>query len=78
MKAFKPYLMHILEECAYSKLPGAGFFNYSKNRVLTKEGCLKSYWDLPTFFRNLEISYHSNNSWMSDGTFKSERTRVCY
>ena len=53
------------------KLPGAGFFNYSKNLVLTKEGCPKSYWNLPTFFRNLEISYHSNNSWKSDGTFKS-------
>ncbi len=54
-----------------SSLPGAYFFNYSKNLVLTKEGCPKSYWNLPTFFRNLEISYHSNNSWKSDGTFKS-------
>ena len=54
-----------------SSLPGAYFFNYSKNLVLTKEGCPKSYWNLPTFFRNLKISYHSNNSWKSDGTFKS-------
>jgi len=54
-----------------SRLPGAYFFNYSENLVLTKDGCAKSYWKLPTFFRNLKISYHSNNSWKNDGSFKS-------
>ncbi|HEC69559.1 MAG TPA: hypothetical protein ENI31_04685 [Candidatus Omnitrophica bacterium] len=54
-----------------SKLPGAYFFRYSKNLVLTKDGSARSYWKLPTFFRNLKISYHSNSSWRNDGTFKS-------
>ena len=54
-----------------SKLPGAYFFDYSKNLVLTKEECSKSYWNLPAFFKNLKISYHSKNSWKNNETFKS-------
>lgn len=43
-------------------LPGYGTFNFNNNLVLTKKGYSKSRWDLPVFFRNSSISYHSTNS----------------
>lgn len=37
---------------------GCGLLNYRKDRILTKEGMTKSKWDLPDFFKEVEISYH--------------------
>lgn len=45
---------------------GYGLLPYSKNRVLTKEGLTRSKWELPAFFREVSITYHSANSWMKD------------
>lgn len=41
---------------------GYGTLHYSKKLVLTKEGCSFSKWELPSFFRNTDvtISYHNN------------------
>ena len=52
-------------------LPGAGFFCYSHDLVLTKEGYSRSIWKLPSFFREVKITYHSRKSWRGDDTFKS-------
>ena len=40
------------------KVNGCGLLNYRKDRVLTKEGMSKGKWDLPSFFKKVEISYH--------------------
>jgi hypothetical protein len=39
---------------------GCGLLKFRKNRILTKEGMSKSKWDLPDFFKKVEISYHPN------------------
>lgn len=52
-----------------SRYPGVGYLNYSANRVLTKDGYSRRYWDLPTFFRNLKITCNPN-PWVGD-VFKS-------
>ncbi len=49
---------------------GYGVFEFHEKRVLTQEGLTKSKWDLPDFFKNTNISYHSKNSW-KDGYFQS-------
>ncbi len=46
-------------------LPGAGYLAYSDKLVLTKQGCSKSVWDLPDFFKNIPITYHAN-AWKED------------
>lgn len=46
-----------------TKLPGASILRYHKDLVLTKENCSKSRWKLPSFFKEVKISYHSNSSW---------------
>lgn len=43
-------------------LKGYGTFRYSDELVLTKAGFSRSKWDLPTFFRDVTISYHSKKS----------------
>ncbi|NCF75331.1 MAG: hypothetical protein GWO87_02495 [Xanthomonadaceae bacterium] len=45
------------------KLLGAGIFDYNKNLVLTKNGYLRSRWELPKIFKSVNITYHSKNSW---------------
>ena len=51
--------------------PGAGVFEFDERKMLTKRGESRSRWDLnPEIFRNVEISYHSENSW-KDGYFQS-------
>ncbi len=51
--------------------PGAGVFEFDERKVLTKKGESRSRWDLdPKIFRNVKISYHSENSW-KDGYFQS-------
>ena len=54
-----------------NSIPGAGTFDFDKTLVLTKDGFSRSKWDLPDFFRDLEISYHSPASWKDGGYFKS-------
>ena len=51
-------------------LSGANTLNYNKNLVLTKDGMTKGKWELPDFFRDLKISYHTENSF-KNGYFKS-------
>jgi len=51
-------------------LPGAGVFKFDRSLVLTKEGHSCSRWQLPSFFKGLNISYHDLNSW-KDGYFQS-------
>lgn len=45
---------------------GYGAFDYNKQLVLSKEGHTRSCWDLPDIFRNVYISYHTENSWKED------------
>jgi len=51
-------------------LPGFGFFKFDPCLVLTKDGCNKSKWKLPNFFRNTNISYHEKKAWRK-GYFQS-------
>jgi Nucleotide modification associated domain 3 len=51
-------------------LLGAETLNFNKNLVLTKQGMTKGKWDLPEFFKEFEISYHTSDSF-KDGYFKS-------
>lgn len=50
--------------------PGAGALKFNKKLVLTKEGFTRSKWQLPDFFKNIEISHHNKSSWIN-GYFKS-------
>ena len=51
-------------------LPGASFFNFSKDLVLTKKGYSRSKWNLhPEIFGDTKISYHPN-PW-KEGYFQS-------
>ena len=47
-------------------LNGYGTFKFKTNLKLTKEGFSRSRWNLPEFFRNTTISYHSDKSWKSE------------
>ena len=51
------------------KYKGCDVLNYRKDRVLTKLGMSRCYWDLPHFFKDVQISYHPE-PW-KDGCFKS-------
>lgn len=53
-----------------NNLPGYGIFKYSEKLDLTKAGLSRSKWELPEFFRNKQITYHSDTSW-KDGYFQS-------
>lgn len=48
---------------------GCDVLAYRKDRVLTKPGMFRCYWDLPGFFKKVEITYNPN-PWR-DGCFKS-------
>ena len=54
-------------------LPGAGAFKYSDDLVLTMQGMSRSRWKLPDFFREVNISCHSKDSWKPDGYFQTVR-----
>ncbi len=43
-------------------LNGADILKYKTNLVLTKDNMSRSKWSLPSFFRNLNITYHDQNS----------------
>lgn len=51
-------------------MPGAGILSKSESRILTKKSMSKSMWDLPAFFKNIKMSYHSEKS-LQPGYFKS-------
>ena len=40
------------------ELKGCGLLKYRADRVLTKAGMPRGCWDLPSFFKKVEISYH--------------------
>lgn len=44
-------------------LNGADCLKYKPELVLTKDGFSRSRWNLPDFFKDAEISYHSKKSW---------------
>ena len=52
------------------QMPGAGLLNFTKKVILTKMGYSKSRWNLPPFFNEIKISYHSEKSWKT-GYFQS-------
>ena len=52
------------------QLSGCGTFQFSPELVLSQEGMTKSKWALPDFFKNVDISYHSKDSW-KEGYFQS-------
>ena len=37
---------------------GCGLLNYRKDRTLTKDGMSRGKWDLPSFFKEVNISHH--------------------
>lgn len=45
---------------------GHGVFKFDKKLVLTKSGESRSKWNLPGFFKDVKISYHSEKSWKGD------------
>lgn len=49
-----------------NNLFGCGNLRYNDNLVLTKKGYSRSRWKLPEFFRDVKISYHTENSWKPD------------
>lgn len=49
-----------------SDLPGSSPLLFNENLVLTKTGMTRSKWDLPKIFRDVNISYHSKDSFKTD------------
>lgn len=45
---------------------GAGCFKFDKKLILTKEGYSKSRWALPEFFKTIDISYHTKDSFKDE------------
>lgn len=57
--------------CTWNKKRrGYGVFNYTEELRLTKEGLSRSKWCLPDIFKNVNITYHSKDSW-KDGYFQA-------
>lgn len=50
----------------FDTLEGARCLTFHEDLVLTKKGCSKSKWNLPSFFKDVSISYHSRNSFTPD------------
>lgn len=48
--------------CFNKEIPGYGSFKYNEGLVLTKKGETRSRWDLPEFFKDVNITYHTKNS----------------
>lgn len=49
---------------------GYGVFNFSEELRLTKKGLSRSKWCLPDIFKNVDITYHTRDSW-KDGYFQA-------
>jgi len=52
---------------------GGGMLTYSPDLVLTQPGQTRSRWELPDLFRDVSMTYHSENSWSSEGYFESAK-----
>jgi len=50
----------------HSEVSGGGCLNFHNDLVLTKKGYSKSKWELPSFFQDISISYHSKESFVDD------------
>ena len=50
-------------------LSGSNVLDFRHDRVLTKDGMSRRYWDLPEYFKDVSISYNAK-SWLND-CFKS-------
>ena len=46
-------------------LSGCNVLGYRRDRVLTKDGMSRRYWNLPDFFKEVNISYNAR-SWQDD------------
>jgi len=54
-----------------SRIKGYGIFpKASRNLILTKDGMSRSRWELPSEFKGIPLTYHSEKSW-KDGYFQS-------
>lgn len=59
------------EVCTFNNnIKGYGMFKYNKELDLTKEGMTRTCWELPKIFKDVNITYHTKDSW-KDGYFKS-------
>ena len=45
---------------------GGGCLNFHNDLVLTKKGYSRSKWELPSIFKNVDISYHTKKSYVED------------
>lgn len=54
-------------------LRGSGTFKYHPSLVLTKEGYSRSRWQIPEFFKDVGISYHTSKSFKEEGYFDSAK-----
>jgi len=74
-----PHAEYYLEEegknCIYQakeklsfdeNIKGYGVFNYDDSLVLTKDNYSRSRWELPDFFKEVNISYHSKKSFKKE------------
>lgn len=48
------------------KISGAGHLRFDQSLVLTKTGYTRSKWNLPDFFKDVNMTYHSERSWKKD------------
>ena len=71
----KPLFTEKNSNCIYSatkvlsflpSIKGADCLDFDKKLILTKEGYPKSRWDLPDFFKTIDISYHSKDSFKEE------------
>lgn len=59
------------ETCSWdNSIPGYGVFKYTSELDLTMPGMSRSKWNLPSIFKGLSITYHTQKSW-KDGYFQS-------
>lgn len=61
---------HLVINGTDTGLRGFGTLNYDKKRVLTVPGMLRTRWKVPFWFKQINISYHSEKSF-KDGYFQS-------
>lgn len=62
---------HLIINGENTGLPGAGTFKYSEELVLTKPGMSRSKWQLPDFFKEVDISCHTKENFKPEGYFQS-------
>ena len=59
------------ERCTFNEnIKGYGMFHYNEELDLTKKGKSRTCWNLPDIFKDVNITYHTKDSW-KDGYFKS-------